>query len=162
MTQIIYIAACPAFVYPLSLNYHFNHHYQHDTLNFRKFEFDSTNHFNFRRLPPSAMAADLSSALDDLSLGRSKGREMKNLNINVDDIPTFLTHSLPPVNSNTRLVAVCGITDADEEYTEYRWEEGEEHMQKVMGRCNQQAEGWFVTDMYLFKILYQGTCASQL
>lgn len=37
------VAACPAFLYP-EPNYHHNHHH---TLNFREFEFDLTNYFNF-------------------------------------------------------------------------------------------------------------------
>jgi hypothetical protein len=78
----MYIAACPAFFYP-ELNYHCN---RHRTFNFRGFEFDLTNHFNRRRLHPSTMAANLSSAFGDLSLDPSKGRQIEDSNMDVDDM----------------------------------------------------------------------------
>lgn len=68
---------------------------------------------------------------------------------------TFVTHMPPPADTNTRLIAVCGITDTKKEYDRFDFDSDADtlrcHTKERLGRCSQKAEGWFVADFYAFK-----------
>ncbi|XPT04298.1 hypothetical protein M3J09_013378 [Ascochyta lentis] len=102
-----------------------------------------------------------SMGFENLQLRPSKGRQTRDPNINVDNIPTFVTRTVPPVDNKTRIIAVCGIPDSTKEFPIYNWEEGGKHSIVQRGRCDQIAEGWFVADTYAFMSMYENTCAAQ-
>ena len=72
-----------------------------------------------------------------------KGRALKDMDkIEAYKDREFVTHTVPDIRPNTRVVAICGITDD--------------------GDCaNPDDDGWFLSDFFAFNYLMKGTCANQ-
>lgn len=101
--------------------------------------------------------------MSDITLTLGKPNS-KNPDFAMENVPKFVTHCVPPCNSKTRLIAVCGVADTNQTTTKFdsNLPPGVDHPVVTRGRCDPKVEGWFISDFYGFKTLYKDTCASQV
>jgi hypothetical protein len=96
----------------------------------------------------------------------SKGREVRDPAnaTTVNSAPTFVTRTIPDVDDNTRIIAVCGTTDDSVQLLIEDWDApaGAPDKFRTTGLADPIADGWFLSDFYAFKHLLHGTGASQM
>lgn len=117
----------------------------------------------------------LKSRMSALSVAEKSSRASKgplDFDKVPDLVPQFLTHLPPPVNDKTRILAVCGCTDAPFsaeilDFTEVPelvdakgnvlrpTEKNKQYLNT--GTADPQVDGWFISDFYFFMNLLQDT-----
>jgi len=78
--------------------------------------------------------------------------------------PIFTICTVPDLDMNTRIIAVCGATDVPTEIKIDDWDAPASVPKKTIntGGADPLADGWFLSDFYAFKHLVKGHGASQL
>lgn len=80
--------------------------------------------------------------------------------VNFKIAPEFVTHLPPPVNENTRIIAVCGTHDYDTHYVADQHDESGRLINRSTGNADPIVDGWFLSDFYAFMHLLQDSGAA--
>src|SRR6266536_3626610 len=71
------------------------------------------------------------------------GGQFKDLRMRAKEMGGFVSHTVPEVRNDTRIIAVCGVTDIDDQ-------------------AAPAEDGWFFSDFFAFHTLFYGHGSSQV